>query len=38
MKNDKEAKSLFNFLQKLKSEERKDTKFVETALKEFFRY
>jgi len=34
----KKQKAFFNYLQKLKSEERKDTRFVETALKEFFRY
>lgn len=34
----KKQKAFFNYLQKLKAEERKDTRFVENALKEFFRY
>lgn len=34
----KKQKDFFDYLQKLKAEERKDTKFVETALKEFFKY
>ena len=34
----KRQKEFYDYLQKLKAEERKDTKFVETALKEFFRY
>ena len=34
----KKQKAFFDYLQKLKAEEREDTRFVETALKEFFKY
>lgn len=34
----KKQKAFFDYLQKQKAEERKDTRFVETALREFFRY
>ena len=34
----KKQKAFFDYLQKLKTEEREDTRFVETALKSFFRY
>lgn len=34
----KKQKAFFDYLQKLKTEEREDTRFVETALKTFFRY
>lgn len=34
----KRQKAFYDYLQKLKAEEREDTKFVETALKEFLRY
>lgn len=32
----KKQKAFFDYLQKLKTKERENTKFVETALKEFF--
>ena len=34
----KKQKAFFDYLQKLKAEERQGTKFVETALREFFKY
>ena len=34
----KRQKAFYDYLQKLKAEEREDTRFVETALREFFRY
>ena len=34
----KKQKAFYDYLQKLKTEEREGTKFVETALKEFFKY
>lgn len=34
----KKQKAFFDYLQKLKAEEREDTRFVETALREFFKY
>lgn len=34
----KKQKTFFDYLQKLKAEEREDTRFVETALREFFKY
>ena len=34
----KKQKAFFDYLQTLKSEEREDTKFVEIALKSFFKY
>lgn len=34
----KRQKEFYDYLQKLKAEERKNTRFVETALREFFRY
>ena len=34
----KKQKAFFDYLQKLKAEEREDTRFVETALKMFFKY
>lgn len=34
----KRQKEFYDYLQKLKAEERENTGFVETALKEFFRY
>lgn len=34
----KKQKAFYDYLQKLKAEEREDTRFVETALKSFFRY
>ena len=34
----KRQKEFYDYLQKLKAEERKDTRFVETALREFFKY
>lgn len=34
----KKQKAFFDYLQKLKTEERKGTRFVETALNSFFRY
>lgn len=34
----KKQKAFFDYLQKLKAEEREGTRFVETALREFFRY
>ena len=34
----KKQKAFFDYLQKLKAEEREDTKFVETAFREFFKY
>ena len=34
----KKQKAFYDYLQKLKTEEREGTKFVETALREFFKY
>ena len=34
----KKQKAFFDYLQKLKAEEREDTRFVETALRVFFKY
>lgn len=34
----KKQKAFYDYLQKLKTKEREGTRFVETALKEFFRY
>lgn len=34
----KKQKAFFDYLQKLKAEEREGTRFVETALREFFKY
>jgi hypothetical protein len=34
----KKQKAFYDYLQKLKAEEREDTRFVETALREFFKY
>lgn len=34
----KKQKAFFDYLQKLKAEEREGTRFVETALRAFFRY
>ena len=34
----KKQKAFFDYLQKLKTEERENTRFVETALREFFKY
>lgn len=34
----KKQKAFYDYLQKLRTEEREGTKFVETALKEFFKY
>ena len=34
----KKQKAFYDYLQKLKTEEREDTRFVETALREFFKY
>lgn len=34
----KKQKAFYDYLQKLKTEEREGTRFVETALKAFFRY
>lgn len=34
----KKQKAFYDYLQELKTEEREDTRFVETALKAFFRY
>ena len=38
MKKNTSKKHFFDYLQKLKAEEREGTRFVETAQKEFFRY
>ena len=34
----KKQKAFYDYLQKLKAEEREDTRFVETALREFFKH
>ena len=34
----KKQKAFYDYLQKLKAEEREGTRFVETALKKFFKY